>query len=90
MCEFIELLTIKCTNLKTRPVFEPLFILDRNSTVYVFTPKHKLWPCLIKNDHNLYFCVKNIIVVLFLGRLKSGSKAGRVFRVVHLMVRRSN
>ena len=55
---YIDLLTIKCTTLKTQPVFEPLFILPRNSTISIFfTQKYKLWPFLIKHDHNLCFGV---------------------------------
>ena len=43
---------------KTRPVFEPVFICHRNSTITKFIcTKHKLWSCLIKHGHNIYFGV---------------------------------
>ena len=54
----VELLTIKCTTLKRDQFLNHfLFFIEIAQQVYVFTPKHKLWPCFIQNGHNLYFCV---------------------------------
>ena len=55
----IDLLTIKCTTLKRDQFLNHfLFFIEIAQQVYVFTPKHKLWPCFIKNDHDLYFLCK--------------------------------
>ena len=54
-----------------------LFVIETARQEDVYTPKHIVWPCLIKHYHKLCFGV-NKFSYSGISMKKSGSKTGRV------------
>ena len=83
----VELLTTICTTLKRDQFLNHFLIfIEIAQQVYMFTPKHKLWPYFIKNGHNLYFGVYKYTCCAISMENKKWFKNWSRFRVVHLLV----